>query len=62
VGEYIEKFILRTCGEEEEVTDEEHSKLAREEEGKVQELHRGEPKTLETMQNIEVSIVILPVD
>ena len=49
-------------GEEVELTDDEHSEPARAEEGKVEELHREEPKTSETAQTIEVSTVILPID
>jgi hypothetical protein len=49
-------------GEEEELTDEEHSEPAREKEGKDEELRRRESETSKTTQNIEVSTVILPID
>jgi hypothetical protein len=49
-------------GEEAELKDEEHSEPARAEEGKSEELHQGEPETLETVQTIKVSNVIPPVD
>jgi hypothetical protein len=49
-------------GEEEDLTDEEHSEPARAEEGEDEELHRREPKTSETAQTIEVSTVIPPID
>jgi hypothetical protein len=49
-------------GEEEDLTDEEHSETVGTEEGKVEELRQGEPKILETAQTIEVSTVIPLVD
>jgi hypothetical protein len=49
-------------GEEADLTDEEHSEPVGTEEGKAEELRRGEPETSETMQTIEVSIVIPPID
>jgi hypothetical protein len=49
-------------GEEADLTDEEHSEPAGTEEGKAKELHRGEPETSETVQTIEVSTIIPPVD
>ena len=42
-------------GEEVDLTDKEHSKSTRTEEGKAEELHQSEPKTLETTQTTEVS-------
>jgi hypothetical protein len=44
------------------LTNEENSKPTSTKEGKDQELHREEPETSETLQTIEVSIVIPPVD
>jgi hypothetical protein len=45
-------------GEEEDLTDEEHSEPTREEEGKDEERHQDEPKTSGTMQIAEVSTII----
>jgi hypothetical protein len=49
-------------GEEEYLTDEEHSEPTRTEEGKAKELHRGRPEGSKITQTIEVSTIILPVD
>jgi hypothetical protein len=48
-------------GEEADLTDEEHSKPARAEEGKAEELRRDEPKTSGTAQTVEVRTIIPPV-
>jgi hypothetical protein len=49
-------------GEEAELTDKEHSEPVGTEEGKVEELHREELETSRTLQTIEVSIIIPPID
>jgi hypothetical protein len=49
-------------GEEVELTDEENSEPAREEEEKVEEPRWDEPKTSGTAQTTEVSTIIPPVD
>jgi hypothetical protein len=48
-------------GEEADLTDEEHSEPAREEERKAEEPRRDEPKTSGTAQTTEVSTIIPPV-
>jgi len=48
-------------GEEANLTDKEHSKSTREEEGKVEEPHREEPENSGTAPTIEVSTIIPPV-
>jgi hypothetical protein len=48
-------------GEEANLTDEEHSESAREEEGKVEGPHWEEPETSGTASTIEVSTIIPPV-
>jgi hypothetical protein len=48
-------------GEEANLTDEDHSEPAREEEEEAEELHWDEPETLGTTQNIEVSTINTPV-
>jgi hypothetical protein len=49
-------------GEEEDLTDEKNSEPARVEEGKFEEPHREEPKTLGTVHTAEVSTIIPLVD
>jgi hypothetical protein len=49
-------------GEETYLTDEEHSEPVGTEEGKDEELHRDEPETSGTVQTIEVSTSVPPVD
>jgi hypothetical protein len=49
-------------GEEADLMGREHSEPTETEEGQVEELQKGEPETLETVQTIEVSTLILLVD